>query len=197
MRTTKAAVIAALTGVAIACAAPAAFAQTQADRGWYVGGSLGQSTAEDACDGLGGTGISCDDEDTAWKFFGGYQLNRNFAVELGYTNFGEISLSAFGLSETIEATAWELVGVGSFPVADRFSLYGKLGFYRAETEDRTNFGFSADETNTGLTFGIGARYDFTQTIGVRAEWQKYSDVGGGDIGESDLDVLSVGLVVRF
>jgi len=41
------------------------------------------------------------------------------------------------------------------------------------------------------------RYDFTRNLGVRAEWQKYQDVGGGDIGESDVDVLSIGAIWKF
>jgi OOP family OmpA-OmpF porin len=196
MKKYQGAIISGLLGAAIAFAAPSALAQAPAT-GWYAGGSLGQSTAQDACDGLGGLGISCDDKDTAWKIFGGYQLNRNFAVEFGYANLGEVNLSFLGLTETIEATAWEVVAVGSLPVADRFSLYGKAGFYSADVEDRTNFGFSADESNTGLTFAIGARYDVQANAGIRVEWQKYSDVGGGEVGETDVDVLSLGVVVRF
>jgi opacity protein-like surface antigen len=83
------------------------------------------------------------------------------------------------------------------PVANNFSVYGKLGLYRGDTEESTNFGFSADETNTDLTFGFGVRYDFGERFAVRGEWQRYQDVGGGDIGESDVDVISVGFLVRF
>jgi len=197
MRIGKTALIAGLAAGSFAVMVPAAFAQAPTTPGWYAGGSLGQSKAKDAdCTGF----ISCDDKDSAWKIFGGYEINRNFAVELGYTDLGEFTASGPGAArQSIEATAWELVGVGSIPIADRFSLYGKLGGYRAEAEGRTNVGgiLSADETNTGLTFGAGAQYDFTRTVGVRAEWQRYNDVGGGNIGESDLDVLSVGVRVKF
>lgn len=191
----KKALVAGLAAGSFAVISPAVLAQAQTP-GWYAGGSLGQTDAKDATCTPPLT--SCDDKDTAWKIFGGYEINRNFAVELGYTNLGEFKASGpGGVNATIESTAWELVGVGSFPVADRFSLYGKLGGYRAETEGRTNVGLSADESNTGLTFGAGAQYDFTRTVGVRAEWQRYTDVGGGNVGESDLDVLSVGVRVKF
>jgi hypothetical protein len=83
-----------------------------------------------------------------------------------------------------------------FPVVDRFSAYGKLGLYRGETEDNTNFGPSAKETNTDITFGFGARYDFGK-LGVFGQWQRYADIGGGDIGESDVDVISLGLLIKF
>lgn len=192
----KKGLLAGLIGAGFALAGPAALAQAPAAPGWYAGGSLGQSEAKDT--DCSPPLTSCDDKDTAWKIFGGYQINRNFAVELGYTNLGEFSASGPGVNASIESKAWEVMGVGSFPVADRFSLYGKLGFYRAESEATSNIpGVSADESNTGLAFGIGAQYDFTRSVAVRAEWQRYSDVGGGNIGETDLDVLSIGALVRF
>lgn len=183
-----------ILGMALVLASAAAAAQ---DKGFYAGGAIGQTKAKDFCDGLGGTGISCDDTDQAWKVFGGYQFTRNFAAEFGYIDAGSVTASFGTLREEIEATAFELVGVGILPVVDKFSVYGKLGLYRAEIEDRTNFGFSADETNTDITFGFGVRYDFGGRFAVRAQWQRYQDVGGGDIGESDVDVMSVGFLVRF
>ncbi len=173
-----------------------AFAQSKLG-GFYVGAHIGQTKAKDFCDGLAGTGISCDDSDTAWKILGGYQFNKNFAAELAYTDGGEVTASLGGLHESVKANLWEIVGVGSLPVVERFSVYGKLGLYRADVEDNTNFGFSADETSTDVTFGFGARYDITQNVAGRVEWQRYSDVGGGDIGKADVDVISVGVLWKF
>jgi OmpA-OmpF porin, OOP family len=102
---------------------------------------------------------------------------------------------------SIEATAWELVAVGSLPVAERFSLFGKLGLYRADTDVSIAFtgaGTATDnDSNTDLTFGVGARYDFTRNLGLRAERQRYSDVKAGDFGDSNVDVLSLGIIYRF
>ena len=180
---------------AILFAGPA-FAQ---DTGFYAGATIGQSEAGDACTGVSGAGVSCDDKDTAWRILGGYQVNRNFAVEFGYTDLGEVSASGPGGNVTIETTAFELVAVGILPIADRFSAYGKIGMYRAETDATVNVpGFtSSSESNTDLTFGVGVRYDFTKNLGVRGEYQKYSDVGGGDIGEDDVDVFSIGVIWKF
>jgi hypothetical protein len=41
------------------------------------------------------------------------------------------------------------------------------------------------------------RFDFLRNLAVRAEWQRYSDVGSSDIGEADIDVLSLGLLFTF
>ena len=71
----------------------------------YVGGSLGQSEAKDACEGF----ANCDEKDTAWKVFAGFQLTPMFGVELGYTDLGEVS--APGISA--ETTAWDLSAAGS------------------------------------------------------------------------------------
>ncbi|HEY7238826.1 MAG TPA: outer membrane beta-barrel protein [Burkholderiales bacterium] len=190
--------VAALLAASGLVASSAAMAQGKAaDMGWYAGISLGQSSASDACNGISGPGVSCDDKDTAFKIFGGYQINRNFGVELGYTDLGKVEASGGGVTASVETTALELVGVGSYPVNNQFSIYGKLGLYRADSKGRSNIGLSADETNTDLTFGLGVQYNFTSNLGVRGEWQRYSSVGGGDIGESDVDVLSVGLVYKF
>ncbi|HEX6156074.1 MAG TPA: outer membrane beta-barrel protein [Burkholderiales bacterium] len=197
------------TATAVAAAALAILIATPAwsqDAGFYLGASIGQSKAKDTCDDSGA--FSCDDTDTAWKIFAGYQFNRHFAVEAGYTDLGEVSLSAASATSsvrgTIELSAFELMAVGSFPVVDRFSLYGKLGLYRAETEQKLQVTLGSltvsdnkTEKNADLTFAFGARFDITRNLGVRAEWQRYLDVGGGEIGEDDVDVLSVGLLYRF
>jgi len=193
-KTTIAALLAA-SGLAISSASMAQ--GKPADTGWYAGVSLGQSSASDGCNGVSGAGVSCEDTDTAFKIFGGYKVNRNFGVELGYTDLGKVSASGGGVTASIETTALELVGVGSYPINNQFSIYGKLGFYRAATKLKSNVGVSADENNTDLTYGLGVQYNFTGNLGVRGEWQRYSSVGGGDIGDSDVDVLSVGLVYKF
>ena len=192
-----------LTKAALASAIAAAVglpgvsvAQSRGETGWYAGASLGQSTVQD-CDVSGFPGASCDDKDTAWKLFGGFQINRTFSVELGYANLGEGTASGGGVNASIESNAWELVGVGMFPIASQFSLYGKLGLFRADSDLSGNLG-SGSDSSSGLTFGVGGQYDFSRNMGVRAEWQRYADVGGDNTGgESDIDVMSIGVVFKF
>lgn len=169
--------------------------------GFYAGAHIGQATVDELCDGVGGAGVSCEDSDTSFKILGGMQVSPNFAVEVGWINFGEVSVTGPGGSIIAESTAFEIVGVGILPVAERFSVYGKLGLYRAETEAAVNvpavFVGNLDESNNDLTFGFGVRFDVSRQFTVRAEWQRYADVGGGDIGEGDIDVISLGALVRF
>jgi OOP family OmpA-OmpF porin len=174
-------------------------AQGTDDKGFYIGATVGQSKVKDFCSGIS---VSCEDTDTALRLLGGYQFNKHFALELGYSQLGEASISSGGLFAKVEATAWELVAVGMLPVADRFSIYGKIGMYRADSDFGTNIVLPGipqafSESNNDLTFGFGLQFDISRSLGVRAEYQRYQDLGGPQIGESDLDVMSIGLVYRF
>jgi opacity protein-like surface antigen len=53
------------------------------------------------------------------------------------------------------------------------------------------------ESNTDLTYGIGVRWDFSKNLGLRAEYQVYTNLGGGAIVESDAEVISLGVIWKF
>ena len=185
--------------VAIGLALPSAGMAQGADSGWYIGGTIGQAKVNDFCEGLV---ASCEDTDTSLRVLGGSQFSKHFALEAGYHQLGEASVTNGGLFAKVEAMAWELVAVGMLPVADRFSVYGKLGVYRGETDFSTNIvapGIPStfSESNTDLTMGFGLQFDVANNLGLRAEWQRYQDLGGPQIGESDVDVMSIGVVFRF
>lgn len=148
----------------------------------YIGGSLGRSDFKVP-----------DQTDTAWRLFGGYQLNRNFAAEVGYHNLGQVNF----VNGDRDAKVWELVGIGMLPVATALSVYGKLGGYYAKSELHSSVVPSGDETNGGLTYGAGVQYDFTQQVALRGEWQRYDNTGGNTTGKTDVDVLNVGVLYRF
>jgi opacity protein-like surface antigen len=56
--------------------------------------------------------------------------------------------------------------------------------------EASGFGVTASDDSTELTFGVGAQYDVSRNLGVRAQWQRY----GAD---EDVDVISVGVVFKF
>jgi OOP family OmpA-OmpF porin len=166
----------AMLGAAAMTMSAGAMAQRQpVNTGWYIGGDFGQTDLEDI------------DEDTSWKILGGYQINRTFAVELGYANLFDKRISGIG----VEVTAWDLVGVASLPLGDKFSVFGKLGFAMWEAEATSVPGFgSVSDDGTDLTFGVGLQYDVSRNLGIRGQWQRY-DV------DADADLLSIGLIYRF
>src|SRR6266511_1209562 len=126
------------------------------DTGWYAGLGVGQSTAKGACDGIAGPGISCDEKDTAFKILGGYQVNQNFGVEFAYTDLGQATASFAGFgSIAIAAKGFELLGVGTMPINQQWSVYGKLGLFRwdVDAKDGTGLVGSVSATGTDLTYG--------------------------------------------
>jgi OOP family OmpA-OmpF porin len=143
------------------------------ERALYLGGALGAN----------------DDSESVWRLFGGYRAHRNFAAELGYTDLGEMNIAGRG----VNSSAWELVGLGIAPLTETVSLYGKLGAYRGTAK-----GDGITERRTDLTFGFGGQYDMSRNLGVRVEWQRYTDFGGGALGGvEDQDVVTLGAIYRF
>ena len=164
---------AALCAAAVAFAQPAFAQYGLADEGFYAGGTLGMNG----------------DDEIAWRLLLGYQVNRNFALELGYHDLGKHNIAGFPL----ESNAVEVLAVGRLPLNEQAALYAKLGGYRGKMT-----GGGADETNHDLTLGVGFEYALSGNLAARAEWQRYFSLGGGAIRQTgDLDVYSVGAIYRF
>jgi len=159
-----------LLAVAALTVAGSAFAQQPSLSSVYVGGTLGQSEFKDGCNGVS----DCDKKDTAWRILGGYQFHRNIAAELGYGLMYDKS--------GVEVKALEAVAVGMFPIANQFSIIGKLGL--------ANIDVNPGDDKTELTWGLGVQYDFSRNLGVRALWQRYET-------DEAIDFLAVGVTWKF
>jgi OmpA-OmpF porin, OOP family len=181
----------------IAYLVPAAAQMQQSP--WYVGLTFGQSRARDICSDaslFGAAAGPCDHKDVAWRILGGYQINRYFAAELGYHDLGKGSIPG----TAIESNAWELVGVGMFPVGQSFSLYGKFGGTRSQSKCQGAGCVPANlkETSTNVTWGGGLQFDLARNVAIRGEWQRYNNMGGGQFNAKyDVDTYSLGGLYRF
>jgi OOP family OmpA-OmpF porin len=145
----------------------------------FSAGAMAQGMMSGAYVGLdvGQTDVG-DEDDTGFKIFGGYQFHRNVAAELGYGLLFD--------KGGVELTSLEAVAVGMFPLANQFSIIGKLGLARLEAE-----GFGESESDTELTYGIGVQYDATRNLGLRLQWQRYST------DPDDIDFISIGVLWKF
>jgi OmpA-OmpF porin, OOP family len=169
--------------------------------GWYIGIGIGQSKYRGACDDVSGPGVTCKETDTAGKILGGYQLSRNFALELGYADLGQAKATLSGSgSATIGTKGFELTGIGMLPLGDRFSLLARAGLFHwnVDAKDGTGLIGSATASGTDLTFGFGAKFDFTKDFAIRGEWQRYKDVGDSNTtGQGDIDFIGASLVYKL
>ena len=208
MKTTSIALLG-LAASAMGMSAPATAQDsgTYLDGRGYLGAAIGQAKFKKSCSGLTGVGFagSCDEKDTAWKVFGGYQAHRYFGLELGYTDLGETSaagtIAGVPVSAAIEAKGIELTVVGTVPLGDRFSAYAKVGAFRWDVDARATVGAvttSTDDKGTNFTYGFGLNFHVNPNIAVRAEWQRYNDVGDSSTtGRGDVNMVSAGVLFKF
>jgi len=191
-----------------------------ADSSWYVGGSLGQvRTGIDTAgvdravraSGAASSATTADDSDTGWKLYVGYQFSPVFALEAHYSDLGNISTTTTtsGPTGTIggnfDFKAWGLDAVGTLPVGKQFDLFGKIGFYQSDIDGRAPrivggapSTASISDDNTGVKFGVGGRYHFTDHVALRLEWEHFNDVGNaGSIGGGSFNLFTLGLQFKF
>jgi OOP family OmpA-OmpF porin len=175
-----------LTIVALLAVAGPAIAQ----EGIYLGGSVGYVQYKDTCKRAT---VPCDDTDDGWRLFFGYQFSRHLSAELGYADLAAVTgpVGTF----TLKTEGWDLSALGSIPLAGGLSAFGRLGGYRLRTILDQPGPFFGAITDSGFTFGAGLSFTLWR-IGLRAEWQRYQNVGS-NINEEDIDFFSLGAQFRF
>lgn len=184
--------------------------------GPYIGGSVGQTrahfnndsiTSRLASQGLAVQSMTGQNNGTGFKAFGGYQFNRNFAVEGGYFDLGRSNYTfntlggTFSGDTTVRGLNLDLVGIA--PLTDRFSVLGRVG--AAYAQSRANFastgtvlpnGSPTSRNGTDLKLGLGLQYAITDALGIRAEIERYR-VNDPVRNRGFINMASVGLVYRF
>ena len=177
--------------------------------GFYVLGGIGrtfnnndQSGLDNSLRAAGATGFSSSLGDpTIYKLQLGYQINPYFAVEGGYLGSSSETYTASGgnlagpVSASVKIRGWNLNGVGVWPLGNGFSLLGKLGI--ADIRSSGNVSgpggtFSASGSKTNATFGIGAKYDFSNNVFVRADVDSYDIGSSGSSSRSTIWLLDLG-----
>jgi OOP family OmpA-OmpF porin len=159
-----------ILGAAALAVSGGAFAQATTSMSmmpaFYIGAEVGQ----------GDTG---DEDDIGYKLLGGYQFNRNFAAEIAYGILVD--------KNDTEVTALEFVAVGLWPLADNFSLLGKLGFANWEVDSPGG----GNQDGTDITWALGVQFDFARNLAFRVSWQRY------ETDPDSTDFLNVGLMFKF
>ena len=130
-----------------------------------------------------------DTKDVTYHLGIGYRYNANWAVEVAAADLGDYSMHLVDSFGTTLTGRYKIQGVktavlGIYPFTQRFSMYGKLGVAttNAEFEGTLSAGgtqtvFTGEERRNSLFAGFGAQYDITRSIGVRAEFENWGEVG--------------------
>jgi opacity protein-like surface antigen len=194
----KVKITAALALLSIALA-PAAFSQEQTEvSGFYVGGGVGQFNAGiDDVDELDETVEGWDEDDTAYKFFAGYRLNRFVGVELDYINLGEPSGAVVpGRNVDAAVDGFAPYVIGTVPLGPYFEVFGRLGYYFYDATRGQDDGLGGrvefDEESEDLVWGGGIGANVGEKFNVRLEYERF-DLQGLD----DADALWLNAAWRF
>jgi len=163
----------------------------------YVGAELGALYYDNACEAAA---LSCDDTDVAASVFGGYRFNSYLALELAYSDLGEAHATYPRLTTTLDVTG-KMRGYGldllvSIPINDVLSAYARGGAFYAESETRSAE-FRAEETSWSPAAGAGLAWRFQPRWQARLQYLFVSGVGGTQTGESNAEILSLGLSYVF
>jgi len=148
----------------------------------YFGGSFGSSEADSYCSVTSG----CEDKDSSWKGFVGYNINELFAAEAAYTSIGDLHKE--GTSSDISALS--LSGVANLRVNDQLNVFGKVGLSRWKSENT-----DGNKSGSGINYGVGAKINLNESMKIRAEWERLPSVATSNTEESDIDMLSVGIEI--
>lgn len=119
----------------------------------------------------------------------GAQFNEYFAGELrlGF-GIGDDSVNVGRISVDAEITNF----VGAYlkagaPVSDVFYPYAVIGFTRGELE-ATALGVTTSDSESDLSFGVGADFSVSETVTLSAEYMNYIDKDGGELGGFSLSI---------
>lgn len=167
------------------------------DGGFYIGagvGSFGVGFDEAEED------VSFDDDDTAFKLFGGYGFNKHFGVELEYIDGGSLSESydlgaGYMLDIDVDVAGFNASVMGIVPIGERLKLFAKLGMIFWDVDYAAVFDgevFSESDSGEDVSWGLGASFDFTERLGARVEYQEF------DVHDADsTDLISASVIIRF
>lgn len=171
-------------------------AESRADSGFYIGGSVGQAAIK-LNDGDPVLPLSFDEDDMGYKVFAGYNFQftiLSLGVEAGYVNFGEPSADVLGSTLAIETTginAFGVVGVELGPIG----VFAKYGFMSWDAEATIDGLPDFSEDGSEPMYGIGAKIGFG-SLDLRLEYEAI-DLDADGVSESDYNMVSLGLTWTF
>ena len=142
------------------------------------------------------------DQQTRLKL--GYQYSRYFAVESEFVDSlrNDVFASPGNLTSAFRSTSFGVDTVATLPVW-RLSFYGRMGAYRGDPRSlfasySTSLLGGDSPSRSRWRYGLGMRYDITKAIGVRAEMERYSLMGGSSFNnEPESEQISLGVSWRF
>jgi hypothetical protein len=169
-----------------------------AQSGAYIGGSVGSATvAVDIPDEDLGAVFEFDENDFAWKGFGGYNFDLgvvDLAIEVGYVDLGAPSANLLGSSVELDVNGWDAFGVLGVDIGP-VGLFAKAGMVSWDASASIDSIDAGSDDGSDPAYGIGARFALGN-LEIRGEYEMF-DINPEDTSSADVYMLSAGLVYNF
>jgi OOP family OmpA-OmpF porin len=205
-----------LTAVALTAAAFASQAQ-----GFYVGAGVGFSKVDNELDkfnsgmvaAVGGSIASTQDTSVRnLRLLGGYKVNENLAVELGYLNSSKLDLNFSGTSGgsvaysgngNISFSGFDVSAVLRPSIASGYNnFFATVGVHNYKAKVGVNFAVGStniattqSQSGTGVMFGAGYDWKIDKDIDLRLAVTRVNKLAG-ESGNS-ITNYGVGLIKHF
>ncbi|MDD1791715.1 OmpA family protein [Enterovibrio makurazakiensis] len=167
---------------------PVASVFAQDDANFYLGGRVGSSQLDDACQ-IG----SCDDNDVGGGLILGYDFGNSFSIESTYDYLGHFDAS---YSPTPGAISGDLTSLTLAPklgigITDATDLYGKIGAAWWNWDSK-----AGNQDDLSLLGAIGIDHRANDLVNVRLEYQYIHDMDEAYF-NADNHLISAGLTFHF
>ena len=174
-------------------AAPLSFAQA-GESGGYIGASIGTAAVEAYVDDGTIPGVPpFDEEDAAWKIFGGYNFGItpifDLGIEGGYVSLGNQSGEVLTVPVELELTGFNLFGVIGFDIGP-VGVFGKVGYLYWDVDALID-DFSETLDGSDIGYGAGLRFNLG-SVEIRGEYELF-DIEDAE----DVSMWSLGLAYHF
>jgi len=195
-------IAAAVAAIAAMMAAGSVAAQT-VDSGLYIGLEGGIASISAIATPTNGVKTSETNEAAALRALVGYQINKNFAVELGYFATDDFKQDGTDRSRTVRYNLKADVKGADLSVIYKFTefvpgLYLKAGATHSKVSaslSQPAGNSSGSVSGTGYLFGLGYEFAVAQNVGINVGYTRYEKLGG----ESDnkMNLYSAGVKYKF
>ncbi|MFB2832418.1 porin OmpA [Aeromonas jandaei] len=171
------------------------------DNTWYGGAKLGWSNFYGIDESNALTLGNETNDALGVGVFGGYQVNKNLGIELGYDYLGKYKYDAVksgaAFSDEVTAQLAQLTLKLGFPVTDSLDLYGRVGGGYGWADAKSDV--FKDDSRFVVVGALGAEYAFNRDWAARLEYQYSTPYGSRDDTGLRMDngLLSLGAVYRF
>jgi len=196
------------TAALLLCCSSIPLAHAASNNPWYAGimfGSAISSVSQNQVDtitndlntalapsgnSVTGTATLSASAASAFSLFGGYRVNRYFAGELGYINFGSLgatytadtTLGSLTMNGTDKAQAFSVSALGTLPITHTWGVFARAGLaHYWETQSTTSsvagFTVSSTSSDSGMSavYGFGSSWRIGATT-LRVEYDLYPRV---------------------